>query len=400
MNFIKNSFILVFMASMNVFTFAQKNREVSPNGSGPFLIKDAQKNILLSWTEKVGKATFILKYVEIDAKNNKKGKIKTVTPSKGMQSHAESMPKVAKTASGITYAIFRRKAQHPKSRFGGHIFYAISTDDGETWSEKQQLVTEKGAKSQSFYDVALLSDGELGMSWLDSRKLEKNKDGSTLYFAKTEGIKGFVNQKPLAGSTCQCCRTEIYSDTKGKIHIAFRNIIENSVRDMFSVSSSDNGTTFTTPSRIAKDNWVIYGCPHTGPSLADFGKEVAAVWFTGAESGSGIFFKKLTNKLSFYETKQLISSTGRHPQMIALKNGEYNLVYEEPYKLGEEEYNHIILHTIHKNGRITKKKITQKGTDNDHAVITQTRNGKILIAWVTTDTKTFITKVVYTILDR
>ncbi len=387
------------MVSMNVLTHAQKTIEISPNGSGPFLFKDVQKNLLLSWTEKIGKNTFILKYLEFDAKGSRKGKIKTVIPSKGMQSHAESMPKVAKTANGFIYAIFRLKAKVPKSRFGGHIYYTISKDKGKTWSKKKKLVTEKGAKSQSFYDVTLLPDGELGMSWLDSRKLEKNKDGSTLYFAKTQGAKGFIIQKPLAGSTCQCCRTEIYTDTKSVIHIAFRNIIEGSVRDMFKVSSSNNGKTFTVPFRIAIDNWVINGCPHTGPSLADSGKALAAVWFTGAENGYGIFFKKLANKISFYETKQLITLSGRHPQMIASKKGKYKIVFEDAYEIGDEEYNHIILYVVDEKGMITKEKVTKEGTDNDHAVVAETGNGKLLIAWVRTDVKTFITKVVYTVLD-
>ncbi len=133
-----------------------------------------------------------------------------VDPSIGMQAHHESMAKVIRNGNGTLYAIYRFKTATPKNKYAGSIFYSISIDNGKTWSEKRKLVEDESSLSQSFFDVALLPDGELGLSWLDNRKVEKDKDGSSLYFAKTEGNLGFVNEKPIAGSTCQCCRTDIF----------------------------------------------------------------------------------------------------------------------------------------------------------------------------------------------
>jgi hypothetical protein len=53
-----------------------------------------------------------------------------------------------------------------------------------------------------------------------------------------------------------------------------------------------NGATYDTnvpPQSCSPTN--INGCPHTGPSLAS-NNELSAVWFTGAKSGKGIFFKR------------------------------------------------------------------------------------------------------------
>ncbi len=356
--------------------------EIASNAKGVFISKDDKGAILLNWSEQVNKNQFVLKYVEFDDYGNRKSEIKTVLPTLGMQSHAESMAKIIRSAKGILYVVFRIKTSNPKSRFGGHIYYTMSTDNGKTWHKKQKLVKIKNTRSQSFYDVTLLSDGEVGISWLDSRKLEKNKDGSTLYFSKTNGINGFVKGKPIAGSTCQCCRTEIFRDSKNNIHIAFRNITEGSIRDMYSVVSTNNGHTFSELRRIGKDNWKLDGCPHTGPSLAGNNKSLAAVWYTGAESGDGIFFKELTKEYTAFENKVLLTATGAHPQMIASKDEQFHVVYEEFYKEKEKLFSQIVLHTIRKNQTLKKQIISQKRTDSDHAVITTTKNNKLFIAWI------------------
>ncbi|WP_457618639.1 exo-alpha-sialidase [Lutibacter sp.] len=358
--------------------------ETTYNAMGPYFNSDSQGNIILSWSEEIDTLnTNILKFKIFNGISKKFGKTITVAPSVGMQSHQESMAKVAKSAKGILYAIFRIEDKNSKRRFAGSIYYSISEDGGDSWSEKIKLVEEGESASQSFYDVALLPDGELGLCWLDSRKLEKEKDGSTLYFAKTNANLGFLNEKPVAGSTCQCCRTDIFVETNNNINIAFRNIAEGSIRDMYRVESQDVGKTFSNPEPMGKDNWKIDGCPHTGPSFADNSKELAVTWFTGANSGAGIFFKKITDEISIYENKMLITTVGRHPQMEALPNGNYYIVYEDYYKVENQTYNNIVLHTIKHDGTQTRKVISSYNTKNDHAVLIKNGVNELLVAWVT-----------------
>lgn len=368
------------------------------NAMGAYFYSDKNNNIFLNWSEEIDTSkTNVLKYKMFDKKNNQFGRTITVGTSKGMQAHHESMAKIAKTKDGTTYAIFRILTPNTKNRFAGSIFYSISVDDGKNWSPKRKLVNTEASLSQSFYDVALLPDGELGLCWLDSRKQEKDKDGSTLYFAKTKGDSGFYDEKPIAGSTCQCCRTDLFVDESNEIHIAFRNITEGSIRDMYRVGSIDNGLTFTSPVVMGNDNWKIDGCPHTGPSFANNSKDLAVAWFTGATSGIGIFFKKLSNDVSPYDEKTLISTIGRHPQMIGLPNGNFYIVYEEFYKVDDQSYSHIMLHTMNSDGTELKKKISKPRTINDHAIISKIDNDKLLVAWANKDHKK--SKIEYIVID-
>jgi len=353
------------------------------NATGAYFSINSANSIILNWSEEIDTSkTNILKFKIYNTKSNNFGKTITVNPSKGMQAHSESMAKIARNAKGVLYAVFRFHEPTPKNKHSGSIFYTTSIDDGQTWSEKRKLVNDENSQSQAFFDIALLPDGELGLSWLDNRKLDKDKDGSSLFFAKSKGDLGFFDEKPIAGSTCQCCRTEIFVEPNSTINVAFRNIAEGSIRDMYRTTSIDNGEIFSTPVPMGKDNWKIDGCPHTGPSIAYNSKDLAVIWFTGANSGIGIFFKKLSDEITFYENKILISSTGMHPQMIGLENDNYYIVYDEIYKVDNNNFSQIILHTLMPDGAKLTRKLSKPNSMNDHPVITKINNNQLLIAWV------------------
>lgn len=368
------------------------------NAMGAYFSANGTNSIILNWSEAVDTSgTTILKFKIYNTKTNEFGNTITVGPSKGMQAHDESMSKVAKNAKGTLYAVFRMHTPIPENRFAGSIYYSVSNDEGKTWSDKIKLVEDETSISQSFFDIALLPDGELGLSWLDGRKLEKDKDGSSLYFAKSKNNLGFFDEKPIAGSTCQCCRTDLFVAPNNTINVAYRNITEGSIRDMYRTTSIDNGFTFTNPVPMGNDGWKIEGCPHTGPSFAHNSKDLAVTWFTGADSGAGIFFKKLTDEITLYENKTLISSIGKHPQMEALPNADFYIVYEDFYKENDQNYNHIVFHTIKSDGSEIKKNITENRTKNDHAVLSKVNNNQLMVAWTTRDdTKS---KIVYATIN-
>lgn len=365
------------------------------NSEGVFLFTSEEAQII-SWTEQgKDKNENYLKCAFFDNTNNRFNKPIIVSPSLGLQLHSESMAKVAITKQGVLYAVFRIKSKNSKSRYGGAIYYATSINRGQSWSEKQKLVLDPTSTSQSFFDIAQLADGELGLSWLDNRKLHKDKPGQTLYFAKTGVSNVFNHETPLEGSVCQCCRTDIEVAENGNIKVAFRNLIspeesgfpttlvdkKTEIRDMYFTSSTDNGMSFSKSEPIYTDNWQVNGCPHTGPSLASNSNESAAVWFTDAESNSGIFFKTNTTK-----NKKIISKTGSHPQMVAV-NGNYFIVYEEYYEVENKGYTKIVLQEWDAKSLLKTAEISTPKTTNDHAVINILNTNQLLISWVNTDTR-------------
>lgn len=377
------------------------------NSEGAYLFK-TKKELLINWTEwdKQNKHNY-LKFAFFNKKTNTFQKEIKIPSSLGLQMHEESMAKIGISTKGILYAVYRRKATNSKTRFGGYICYSISKDKGKTWSKEYKLVNDKTSASQSFFDIALLPDGELGMVWLDSRKpIDKNHKGKTVYYAKTNLDKGFIEEKPIAGSTCECCRTDIYVDNQNSIHVAYRNLVdikepyfdgqgEMEIRDMYYLNSTNNGKTFSKPIPISQDNWHVAGCPHTGPSLSNNGNKLAATWYTGKENEEGIYYTIKENDESFFRPRTLLTTNGHHPQMIS-NFGKNYVVYETYYENEQKGYNKIQLEEINDSFIRKSFEISKKLTNNSHAILTPITNTTILIAWTNSDTRN--PKIEYTII--
>lgn len=364
--------------------------------SSPYFTKDNKGNPVLCWTE-AQDSSFVLKYATYEKKNGKLSEPVTVTPSLGTREHAESMNKIAFKSDGTIVAVYATKPFNKENPYAGFLWYTISTDQGKTWALPQYLHTDTLPNhSRSFFDLTTLPDGEVGAVWLDGRLRQEGK-GSALFFAKTEKGKGFGQDKPIGEGTCECCRTVLFVSPTNQIHLAYRDIIDNNIRDIVQQVSSDNGTTFTKAKRISVDNWEINACPHSGPSLAQNKAGLQAVWFT-AGGGSGVYLTTSPDNGQTFNRREKISATARHPQMAALSNGKLAIAWEELKQTiakGEVlSHNHhhemqdktsggsnIILQVRDNNAALFTRKITDQAVDATYPVLMPLENDHILLAW-------------------
>lgn len=250
--------------------------------------------------------------------------------------HTEGMPKIAFKKSGEIIAVYEVKVESEFNPYAGEIHYIVSKDNGISWSEPNIVHSSKSPhKGRAFFDMITLSGGEIGVSWLG----ESHPDGGRpVLFAKTNGANAFVDEIIVDSLACECCRTAIYADKSGMISIVYRDIINDSIRDISVSVSNDNGKTFSSPVCFSGDNWNINGCPHNGPDVVSDEANIYAVWFTGA-SESGVYFAKL-DKQNFKVDKKLISKSGRNIQIV-IKDKEPFIVYNENYTRNEEYYSKI-----------------------------------------------------------
>ncbi|HTF30199.1 MAG TPA: sialidase family protein, partial [Flavitalea sp.] len=210
-------------------------------------------------------------------------------PNSGnIQPHGENLPKILFKPSGEILALWGAANPNQNNKYSGLVYYVQSFDDGKSWTIPRKLVNDTASYDQRYYDVALLRNGEAGIIWLDNRKTTSS-EGSGLYFASTEGRNGFLHDRLISQPCCQCCRTDLFVDNKGFIHTLYRGIIQDSIRDMVHSVSKDGGKAFAKPVRISDDNWVINGCPHTGPSMTETNTGLAFAWFTGGKN-KGCYF--------------------------------------------------------------------------------------------------------------
>ena len=294
MNSMKKELIIAFISTVLICGCQTGNEKQIPvtlqgnlidtaKGSCPYLTKDHKDNIVLSWVKQTNTGAFVFCYAVSEDKGKTFNRPIEIPGSTNVHPHGENMPKVIFKPSGEIIAVWGAANPNPKNAYSGLVYYSQSFDNGKTWTKPGSLTKDTASFDQRYFDVALLSGGEAGIVWLDNRKRSK-KEGSGLYYAVTKGTNGFGDEQLISEPCCQCCRTDLFIDKKENIHVLYRAIINDSIRDMVHIVSTDKGRSFSSPKRISKDNWVISGCPHTGPAMAENSEGLHFTWFSGGGS--------------------------------------------------------------------------------------------------------------------
>ena len=299
-------------------------------GSCPYLTKDTKGNIVLSWVKKTDSTSFIYCYAISKDKGKTFEKPVEIPGSNNVFPHGENMPKIIFKPSGEIIAVWGASNPNPANAYAGIVFYSQSFDDGHSWSKATPLVTDTAGFDQRYFDVALLPNGEAAIDWLDNRH-KTISDASSLYYAETNDKSGFQNEKMIAGPCCPCCRSDMFIDSKHGIHILYRGIINDSIRDMVHTVSTDNGKTFSVPERISKDNWVINGCPHTGPAMTENKNGLIFTWFT-AGGGAGVYCcNSKDNGQTFSHRKIVSGKSARHSQIVSIEDDKTIVAWDENF---------------------------------------------------------------------
>ena len=330
-------------------------------GSCPYLTKDSKNNVVLSWIKQVDKASSIFCYAISTDEGKTFRKPIDIPGSNNVHPHGENMPKILFKPSGEIIAAWGAANPDPRNKYSGLVFYSQSFDEGKTWTKPRKLTSDTASFDQRYFDITLLPNGEAGITWLDNRKTWQ-KEGSGLYFAVTKGQDGFQDEKLISGPCCQCCRTDLFIDKAKNIHVLYRGILDKSIRDMVHIVSTDGGHTFTQPERISQDNWVINGCPHTGPAMSENSQGLHFTWFTGGE-GSGIYYNYSTDSGRSFTARDSVSGkASKHCQITTLPNDRILIVWNESFVNGSKVNSRIGLEERDATGKRTVKDyITNEG---------------------------------------
>ncbi|TKK69750.1 exo-alpha-sialidase [Ilyomonas limi] len=351
------------------------------SGSCPYLTKDNKNNVVVSWIKQKDTTTFIFCYAVSHDEGKTFGKIISIPGSTNVHLHGENMPKIIFKPSGEIIAAWGAANPNPNNPYSGLVYYSQSFDDGNTWTKPSNLTEDTASFDQRYFDMALLPNGEVGIVWLDNRK-QWNTEGSGLYYAVTKGNHGFQSEKLISGPCCQCCRTDLFIDRNKNIHVLYRAIINDRIRDMVHIVSTDNGNSFTQPQRISQDNWVISGCPHTGPAMAENKEGLHFTWFTGGGS-SGIYYNHSKDNGTTFSGRDSVSGrAAKHCQITALPNDNILIVWNESFQHNNTVSSRIGIEERDANGTtITKNYITPETSNSSFPVICPVDATTVVVAY-------------------
>lgn len=309
------------------------------SSSCPYLTKDTAGNLVLSWISKKSKdgATQVC-YAVFSRKEKKFGPSRSVGVTRDVEPHGENMPKMVFSRSGRSLIFFPLSRPRPGNPYTAVVDYT-SFNGQDNWTPRVPLVGDTAQSfDQRYFDAAALPSGGTGVVWLNNSR----PSGSTLYFARLLP-DGTIDRENIVGRhTCQCCRTDLFVDDSGGIHVAWREIYHDSIRDMAYAFSGDGGRTFTPPRRISPDNWVVNGCPHTGPSMARNAEGMHFAWYTMG-GGEGVYYCHSTDGGLTFSRKEAVSEepSARHPQIVSLPDNDLAIVWDEGVQYRDKYHQRI-----------------------------------------------------------
>jgi hypothetical protein len=349
-------------------------------GSCPNLTKDNKGGVVLSWVRSLNDSSFVFCYARSEDGGKTFSAPVTVPASTTVKPHSENLPKVVFKPSGEIIALWGAASRSQKNKYAGSVYYAQSFDEGRTWSAARPLVTDTAGCDQRYFDVALLPSGEVAIVWLDNRK-DTEHEGSSLYFAATSGREGFAGERRVAQQCCQCCRTDLFVDRTGGIHVLYRGILKDSIRDMVHTVSADGGRSFTVPRQISPDNWVIQGCPHTGPAMTENAQGLHFAWYTGGQK-KGSFYTSSANNGKSFAPSDSVSYLGKHPQLATLSDGELVIVWDEVVTRDHQFFTRIGMQKRSADGRtLGTTVLTDEALNATYPVLTPVGSQESLVAY-------------------
>jgi len=171
---------------------------------------------------------------------------------------------------------------------GDELWFARSITWGNSF-EKPIKISDGPANSFTGYpSLGVAPSGDLYAVWIDTRDQTDSAPNYSVYLARsTDHGATFGKNVRIAEKICPCCRPNLAFGSNGEVMVLWRHVYPGSIRDMTVAVSTDGGETFSSPKRIAEDNWKLNGCPDSGSATAHVGNRVYVAWLTEASSDKG-----------------------------------------------------------------------------------------------------------------
>lgn len=288
---------------------------VAGRGSAqPDLIATADGRLLLAWiSEEAGRRPALLFSTFDGARWTQAAR--TVAVGTGLFANWADTPHLAATADGAFWVHWLQRS--PASRDAYDILLSRSRSNGRSWSPPVLVNDDATASEHGFVSLWAQSPDTLGAAWLDGRNsITVGHDGQDAHAghaadtadggnaahpadAGTAGIAAHAGSAPamslraarfdahlqrlndvqIDARTCDCCQTDVAMTTRGPL-LAYRGRTADEIRDI--LVTRDDGAGWSTPRRVAADDWRMPACPVNGPAVTARGNAAIVAWYTAA----------------------------------------------------------------------------------------------------------------------
>jgi hypothetical protein len=171
-------------------------------------------------------------------------------------------------------------------------------------------------------------DGAAVFAWLEDSTLSVAVDAES----------GLTESEAVDDLTCDCCNS-VPVFVGEDLVVAYRDLEHlhaGMARNVVAVRSTDGGRSFEIPVAVADDDWLLDGCPFSGPATAVHDGELLITWMDARQSiypdqtAASIWFDHSSDGGAVFGTDLELASEGRFrwPTMAVDDSGIIHIVWE------------------------------------------------------------------------
>ena len=176
-----------------------------------------------------------------------------------VSSHHESSPQMVVRTRSEFYVVWQTRRADTGDG-GSALRFAKSVNWGESFSKAIDVDKSVPASSQSFYSMNVSPERYLHSlaRWARPGSRPARHIGCIHCAFGKQGCS-FEPAVRVSMNVCPCCRPSIAFGTDKTVHVAWRGVVDENVRDIYVSTSADAGATWRAGVRVAEDNWKLTG---------------------------------------------------------------------------------------------------------------------------------------------
>ncbi len=182
-------------------------------------------------------------------------------------------------------------ARYRRSTDNGKTFSAAITMNRPVTEDREEILGEGLAMTNSFGTMGVAPDGTVITAWQNVATMKDDTEGANGVVAiSTDDGKSFSAETiAIPGNkVCPCCQLTL-AFGKDTALMGLRYLFDDG-RDSLVARSTDGGRNFSPAGRLDFAPWAINGCPLKPTELAVAGERVYAAAYTGGEDPAGLYF--------------------------------------------------------------------------------------------------------------
>jgi hypothetical protein len=220
------------------------------------------------------------------------------------------------------------------------VYLSASRDNCRTFAEPIKVNDDTRPAVHGMHSLAIARDGRIYVAWLDERNItpapamdiktnqrtsghhmESNRE--VFIASSSDSGHTFSPNQRVATNVCPCCKTALAVDDDRRVYLSWRQVLPGDFRHIAVTASVDEGRTFSEMKIVSDDQWMLAGCPVSGPSLALENGTLRVLWYSAGKNGeTGLYSSESKDHARSFGPRVLVASgeTFGTPVLMAAGN--------------------------------------------------------------------------------